>query len=430
MDDTVKMSTENAHRPGNTPESGGGKPGASRRRLRRLALASLATVLALAAAVYAVHWVVFSRFHESTDDAYVAGNQVALMPQVAGTVTAILADDTQQVRQGQTVVTLSEADAKLALEQAEAGLADAVRQVRQLFQNAAQQKANVNVRKAELKKAQEDLDRRQALIGKRLVSAEEVQHARTALETAQAALVLAEHQSTAADVLVENTTLEHHPMVEQAKAKVRDAYLALVRTYIPAPVSGYVAKRSVQVGQHVTPGTPLMAIVPLQGVWVDANFKEGQLSDVRIGQPANLTSDLYGGDVVYHGKVLGLSAGTGSAFSLLPPQNATGNWIKVVQRVPVRIALDAQELARHPLRIGLSMNVEIDTHDKSGPVLAQGATPEPVYATPVFDAQAAPAEAVIRAIIAANGGGQAAENGLAAAAYPPANRYGAQRLVR
>ena len=222
------------------------------------------------------------------------------------------------------------------------------------------------------------------------------------MSSAQAALVAAEQGLAVNRARIDHTTVENHPEVRLAAARLRDDYVALQRTTIPAPVTGYVDKRSVQLGQRVQPGTALMAIVPLDQVWVDANFKESQLRHIRIGQPVRLTSDVYGGDVVYRGRVLGLGAGTGSAFALLPPQNATGNWIKVVQRVPVRIALDAGQLARHPLRISLSMEVTVDTHDRSGAALRDDAQSQDAYATSVYQDEAKGAQALIERIIGEN----------------------------
>jgi membrane fusion protein (multidrug efflux system) len=237
------------------------------------------------------------------------------------------------------------------------------------------------------------------------VSQEEISHARDAVASAQAALNAAEQQLAANRALTANTTISTHPNVMSAAAKVRDAYLANARNVLPAPVDGYVAKRSVQVGQRVSPGTPLMSVVPLNAVWVDANFKEVQLNHMRIGQPVEMTADVYGSSVVYHGKVVGFSAGTGSAFSLLPAQNATGNWIKVVQRLPVRVEIDPADLAKHPLRIGLSMQVDVTVKDESGGQL--GNAQNTVYQTNVFDHYGADADAEIARIIAENAGSNA-----------------------
>jgi membrane fusion protein (multidrug efflux system) len=355
---------------------------------------------------YGAYWALALRYVQSTDDAYVNGNVVQITPQISGTVVAIGADDTQFVSAGRTLVQLDQADAKVALDQADAQLAKTVREVRSLFATSAQLQATVAMRLSDLAKANEDLARRERLASSGAVSGEERQHARDAANSARAALLAAQQELEANRARVDRTTVDNHPDVRNAAARVRDAYLTYSRTALPAPVSGFVAKRAVQLGQRVAPGAPLMAIVPLDQVWVDANFKEPQLAGMRVGQPVKLTADLYGGKVVYHGKVAGFGAGTGSAFALLPAQNATGNWIKIVQRVPVRIALDAPELAAHPLQIGLSMQVEVDTHERSGDrlPLVQSA---PTYATDVFHSQDQLANERVRAIIAANEAGAA-----------------------
>jgi membrane fusion protein (multidrug efflux system) len=382
------------------------QPANNSKRKRMMAL--LVIVILIAAIAYGFYYFLVARFHESTDDAYVNGNVVQITPQVTGTVIAVNADDTQTVKAGDPVVVLDPADARVALEQSEANLGQVVRQVRGLFADDNQYQAQVEVREADLSRAQDDLRRRMLVAQTGAVSQEEISHARDAVKSAQAALDAAKQQLASNRALTANTTIADHPNVEAAAAKVRDAYLASARNTLPAPVTGYVAKRSVQVGQRVSPGNPLMAIVPLNGVWVDANFKEVQLKHMRIGQPVELTADVYGSSVVFHGKVVGFSAGTGSAFSLLPAQNATGNWIKVVQRLPVRIALDPQELEKHPLRIGLSMDADVSIKDENGGQL--GEAPNTVYQTNVFDKYGDQADAEIARIIAENagqgGGGQ------------------------
>jgi membrane fusion protein (multidrug efflux system) len=360
----------------------------------------LVIVILIAAVAYGLYYFLVARFHESTDDAYVNGNVVQITPQVTGTVIAVNADDTQTVKTGDPVVVLDPADARVALQQSEANLGQVVRQVRGLFADDNQYQAQVEVREADLSRAQDDLRRRMTIAQTGAVSQEEISHARDAVKSAQAALDAAKQQLASNRALTANTTIANHPNVEAAAAKVRDAYLANARNTLPAPVTGYVAKRSVQVGQRVSPGNPLMAIVPLNGVWVDANFKEVQLKHMRIGQPVELTADVYGSSVVFHGKVVGFSAGTGSAFSLLPAQNATGNWIKVVQRLPVRIEIPPAELEKHPLRVGLSMNVDVDVKDPAGAQLGTGSTS--VYKTDVFARYGDEADAAIARIIAEN----------------------------
>ncbi len=369
---------------------------------RRRTLVVVILLFVAAGAAWAAWWQMVGRFYESTDNAYVAGNLVEVTPQVAGTVIAIGADDTDRVQAGQMLVRLDAADAQVALDQAEAELARAVREVRTLYANNHALEANVRVREAELQRAQEGLARRTSLAEKGMETREDFDNARAGAAAARASLAAAREQLTSNRTLTDRVRVEDHPNVLRAAARVREAYLALKRVEIPAPVSGYLARRSVQVGQRVAPGAPLMAIVPLDQLWVDANFKEVQLREMRIGQPVRLTADLYGSKVEYRGKVAGLAAGTGGAFALLPPQNATGNWIKVVQRLPVRIALDAQELRQHPLRIGLSMSAEVEIRDASGAQLASAPRIGPAYATQAFAAPATEAEARVRAVIAAH----------------------------
>ena len=383
---------------------------------RKRLMTLLVGVILLAAVAYGVYYFLVARFHEDTDDAYVNGNVVQITPQVTGTVIAVNADDTQTVKAGDPLVVLDGADARVALQQAEANLAQTVRQVRGLFVNNDQYQAQIAQRQADLSRAQDDLRRRLAVAQTGAVSQEEISHARDTVKAAQAALDAAQQQLASNRALTSNTTIATHPNVLAAAAKVRDAYLNNARNTLPAPVTGYVAKRSVQVGQRVAPGNPLMAIVPLESVWVDANFKEVQLKHMRIGQPVELTADVYGSSVVYHGKVVGFSAGTGSAFSLLPAQNATGNWIKVVQRLPVRIELDPKELHDHPLRIGLSMQADVDIKNENGSQL--GNAQNTVYQTNVFDKYGADADAEIARIIAENAGSNA---GLAQQKQPVAS---------
>ena len=372
---------------------------------RRALLLSLLVGLFLAAGIgYGIYWALIARYVESTDDAYVGGNLVQITPQVSGTVLAIGADDTDHVEAGQTLVELDQADSRVALDQAEAALARSVRQVRNLMATGAELEANVALRETDLARTRADLERRAPLAASGALPAEELQHARDAVASTQAALEAARQQLAAHRTLVDRTTVETHPEVLSAAARLREAYLAYARTALPAPVSGIVAKRSVQVGQRVGPGAPLMAVIPLDQVWVDANFKERQLLNLRPGQAVKLYADIYGGAVEFHGRVAGFGAGTGSAFALLPPQNATGNWIKVVQRVPVRIALDPAELAQHPLQLGLSMVVEVDTHERNGEPGPKAARTAPAYQTKAYASLAEIADQRVAAVIKANGG--------------------------
>jgi membrane fusion protein (multidrug efflux system) len=361
----------------------------------------------LVAAGYGVYWARDLRYTDYTDDAYVSGNVVEITPQISGTVVAIDADNTQFVKAGQPLVHLDRADAEVALQRSEAQLARTVRQVRNLFSTAGQLNADVAARKTALTQAQDDYSRRARLERTGAISQEELQHARDAVESAQAALLAARQQLAANRAWVDGTTIESNPAVRAAAAAVHAAYLTYVRTVLPAPVSGFVARRDVQLGERVSPGMPLMSVVPLSQVWVDANFKESQLADMRVGQPVTLTSDLYGSGVVFHGHVVGFGAGTGSAFSLIPPQNATGNWIKIVQRVPVRIEIDRRDLAAHPLQIGLSMRAYVDVRDDRGPRLPEVAHAVADASTDVFSSANARADQTVQRIIAENDPGAA-----------------------
>ncbi len=384
----------------NTPTSAPSKKAPKRKKI----LLVIGSVFALVGAAYLVEWVVVGRFSEETENAYVQGNVVQVTPQIAGTVTKIYVDDTNVVKAGQPLVSLDGADADIALAQAEAQLAQTVREVRTLYTNQSQAQANLTLRQTDLARAMEDMNRRKALAGSGAVSAEEIRHAENTVTSAQAAIDVAQEQLASGRALTDGTTVQQHPNVLRAAARVQEVLLAQTRTTLFAPVAGEIAKRNVQVGQRINPGAPLMAIVPLEQLWVDANFKESQLGKIRVGQSATLVADLYGSKVQYKGKVVGMAAGTGSAFALLPAQNATGNWIKVVQRVPVRIALDPKQLAEHPLRVGLSIHADIDLHDQSGAAIGENVSKAVVMSA--FSEVAAPADAKtkarIDAIIAAN----------------------------
>jgi membrane fusion protein (multidrug efflux system) len=369
---------------------------------RRRALLIVTGIFILAGLLWFLLWYFVLSTRVSTDNAYVGGNQVAISAQVPGTVVAILADNTQRVEAGQVLVKLDRTDADTRLQQARSALAQAVRGVRQQTSSATGADAQVVAARLDLKKAQADLKRRLPLIAAQAESPEIVQHLRDGIEQAQAAVSAAEAQAAAAHAAVEGTDVAQNPVVMQARANFRAAWVAAQRNAIYAPVSGYVAQRSVQLGNSVAAGQQLMTVVPLHDLWVEANFKESQLRHIRIGQPAKVVSDVYGGDAEFHGKVIGLGAGTGSVFSLLPAQNATGNWIKVVQRVPVRIALDNKELDKHPLRIGLSTDVTVDIRHDQGSVLANAPAQAPVAQTDVYDRMASQADAEAERIIRAN----------------------------
>lgn len=382
-----------------TPQQPGSKKGK-----RKGALLLLTLLFIIVAVAYGIYWFLVLRHFEETDDAYVAGNQVQIMAQVSGSVTKVWADNTDYVQKGDPLVTLDQTDAQQAFEKAQTQLAASVRQTRQQMINSKQLQASIEVKKTALSQAQTDLNRRIPLGAANLIGREELQHARDTVASAQAELDVAIQQYNANQAMVLGTKLEQQPAVLQAATEVRNAWLALQRTKIVSPISGYVSRRSVQPGAQISSTTPLMAVVPATNLWIDANFKETQLAHMRIGQPATVISDIYGDDVKYTGKVVGLDMGTGSAFSLLPAQNATGNWIKVVQRLPVRIELDEKQLAEHPLRIGLSTLVEVNTTDRGGEMLASQVRSSPVYESNAREIGLEPVNKLINDIIQANAG--------------------------
>ena len=350
---------------------------------RAFYLILLTVVLSIIFILCFLYWFVIDRFYEETDNAYVNGNIIPITAQVDGIVIAIEADSTQFVKAEQPLVQLDPIDSFIAFEQAKADLASTVRKTHQFFLNNSGLNASIVAHEASLERADQDLKRRANSIDYGAVSKEELTHAQNTFKNEEAVLAQARSALLANKALTDNTNLENHPSVLSAIAKLKKAYITYLRTTLRAPIAGEVAKRTVQVGQRITTGTVVMTIVPLDEVWVDANFKEKQLRTMRIGQPVTLTADLYGSSVKYHGTIFGFSAGTGSAFALLPAQNATGNWIKVVQRLPVRIQLDPQELQAHPLRIGLSMEVTVDTHNRQGQFISTNKKPT-VYKTTIY----------------------------------------------
>lgn len=388
------------------------QPGSKRKRV----LSIIALAFASVGLLWAIYHFAYGRYHVTTENAYVGGNMVEITPQVGGTVTRIAVDENDYVQAGEVLVELDTSDTDIALAQADAELARTVREVRMLFANTEGIRAQMAAREADLgasraayERARTEYERRADLKDTGAVGGEELANARLQMEAAAAqvkaseqAVAAAREQLSANRAQIEGTDVANHPRVQAAAANVRAAYLQRERQKIVSPIAGYVARRSVQLGQRLQAGTPLMAVIALDEVWVDANYKEVEIEDVHIGQPATLESDLYGGSVEYHGTVEGIGSGTGSAFSLLPAQNATGNWIKVVQRVPVRIKLNGDELQKHPLRLGLSMHVNIDSHDRSGPRLANVSRTTPAYATQVYERENANADEHVAQIITAN----------------------------
>src|SRR5471030_932488 len=357
---------------------------ASNDRKRRRVLVGITLAFIAAGIAYAIYYEAVLSKSQDTDNAYVGGNLVTLSSQVAGNVQEIRADETQMVLAGAELVKLDSADADVALSQAEARLGNVVRQQRQRYADVAQYDATVAERQLALKDAEDDLARRKPLAADHTVSGEDVAHARQAVDNARAAIAVAQKQADAAKSGIEGVAPAQHPAVQAAKADYVQAWLAARRNSILAP------------------GTPMLSIVPLDQLWVDANFKESELRNIRVGQSATIEADMYGSKVTFHGKVLGLSAGTGSAFSLLPAQNASGNWIKVVQRVSVRIALDPKELREYPLRIGLSTTVNVDIRDTGGPMLGAPMPPSAVYSTKSLVQPLSQAGSAADAIIARN----------------------------
>jgi len=335
-------------------------PATRRKMLRKRLFIALGTLLLLAG-VGAGSWYWFvSQRYVSTDDAYVSADSAQVTPQVAGTIQAVPVTDTIHVKRGQVLVQLDRSDAQLALAQAEANYAQSLRLVRQNFANADEAAAQIAGKSSDVERATLDYQRRVALMQAGATSAQDLSNTKNTLDTARSALRAARETLAAQQALVRGSDVEHNPQVLQAKAGLDTARLNLSRTVIRAPFDGIVAQKAAQIGQRVDVGQVLMTVVPVSRAYVNANFKESQLTRVHNGQTVTLTSDLYGSRVAFHGRVEGLSGGTGSAFAVIPAQNATGNWIKVVQRLPVRVAIDSRELEQHPLRVGLSMDATID----------------------------------------------------------------------
>jgi membrane fusion protein (multidrug efflux system) len=399
QDNSQKYKSAQDGSPSQNDAPTGDKP-QSRKSRRPATIAMLGALIVIAG--IGIYYFAFERNQVKTTDAYVNGNMVRLTPQVAGTVIAINTDNTQYVRRGQVLVQLDPHDNEVVLEQAKASLGQTVRDVAQLFTQEARDTAAVAAAQTQLTQATQDLDRDRPVFDVHGVSAETIVHDENAVRNARALLNQAQANLASTRAEIVGASTEDHPRVLQAEAGVRTAWLAAARTRVVAPVSGYVVSRAVQLGQQVSPTTEMLAIVPIDSVWIDANFKENQLRDLRIGQPVDVKADIYGAHVKYHGKVLGLNAGTGSALAILPAQNASGNWIKIVQRLPVRIGLDPEELAEHPLFLGLSTTVHVDTHDLKGASLSEKPVWSAALDTPAYDYQMAGVDDEIRAIVARN----------------------------
>jgi membrane fusion protein (multidrug efflux system) len=396
----MKTSEENS-----LPLSEGSQP-KNKKKKRNNILILLTLFFFALGAVYGIYWYLFARHQESTDNAYVVGNQIPIMSQVAGSVTTVNFDNTDFVKSGSVLIQLDSRDTELALAKAKNELALAVRQIRQQLVDRKRYQAAIEQKEIALRKAQSDFERRKTLGRQELIGKEELQHAYETVALAQAELKMAieQYNSNVAGTL--DTPLEKQPLVEKAADGVRDTWLSLQRTKIVSPVDGYISHRNVQVGSRINTASPLMSIVPATNMWIEANFKETQLANMRIGQPAKIISDFYGDDVVYTGKVTNIYMETGSAASILPAQNATGNWIKIVQRLPVRIELEPEQLKQHPLRIGLSTKTTVDTADTRGAMLSTIERTQPAYHTNALDIDMSPANKIITDIINSNSSNQ------------------------
>lgn len=369
---------------------------------RKKGLSIFILLLIVSGILAAFYWLFFLKDIESTEDAYVGGNQIMVSGQVAGNVAKINVDNMDKVRAGDILIELDDTNAKLSFEQAQSNLANAVRQIKQLEFTVQQLQAAVNANEITLAQAQGNLNRRMQLEKSGAIDQESFQHAKEAVALAKANLSSSQNQLAANQALLLARPLMQQPQIQNAAAAVKQAWLNLQRTQIKSPIDGYVARRSAQVGQAVSVGSPLMAVISTEQMWLDANFKETQLTDMRLGQPAEVHFDLYGKDKVFHGTVVGIDIGTGSAFSLLPSQNASGNWIKVVQRIPVRIQLDAQQIAENPLRIGLSATVKVNVANKDGAFLREIDAPRTHYTTDTLHYDESAVDSLIQSIIEQN----------------------------
>ncbi len=366
---------------------------------RKQLFVRLGTAVGLLALIAFCLWFFYFRYYRSTDDAYVHGNQIQLNSQIQGTVVSICAKETDFVEKDQILVELDPTDYLLSLEKAKSTLAYNVRQVVHMFAVYNSLKAQLVETEKHYEKTKIDYENRVPLVSSGAIGMEEFQHVTLQLEATKAQLEKVYEQLLAQKALVGKTTIEEHPLVVQGKEMVREAWVNFQRTKIVAPTDGYVGPRKVQLGESVSPQTPLLSVVPLNEIWVHANFKETQLDKMRIGQKASIEADMYGRGVRFTGTVVGLLPGTGNAFSLLPPQNATGNWIKIVQRLPVRISLDPESVTKHPLMLGMSLNVRVDVSNVDGPVLSHKKETKPLYTTSVYRRQEEGAEEIIQGII-------------------------------
>lgn len=380
-----------------TPEAPPSSPPKERHLLRWFTL-----FLIILAVAWFCLWFFYLRYYESTDDAYANGNMVTINAAVSGSVIAFYADDTDYVQEGQLLVTLDPTYYKIAFDKSLASLAATILHVKQLRDQVQVKQALLENKTVALSKARFDYQNRSLLVSSLAVSNEDFIHSRDDLMIAELNVRQAEYELKEASDAAGNMPIEGHPLVEEQKNGIREAFYRLKHCHIYAPTSGYIAQRSVEVGEWASVDTPLMAIIPDTYIWVDANFKETQLTYMRVGQPAVVWFDLYGSDVKFEGKVLGIASGTGSVFSLIPPQNATGNWIKIVQRLPVRISLDPDKLKEYPIRLGISAEVDVDITQTDLPIMSQPKPVKAIGATHVFDIDLSEVDALITEVINAN----------------------------
>lgn len=362
----------------------------------------ISAIILIIGITWFVLWLLYFRFYQSTDDAYVRGNLVNVTTVISGTPIAFFCDNTDLVKKGQLLVQLDDTYYRIEYNRQKANLADTILKVKQLYDSVNENIANVENKRIAMEKAGYDYNNRSKLIDSKAITNQDFSHSRDDFNMAILSLKQAEYQLSMAKDLAGNTPIEKHPLIEIAKNELRTAFYQLKHCSIYAPATGYVAKRNVEVGQWVSPSSAMLAIIPIDYIWVDANFKETQLNNMRIGQPAKVHIDLYGSSVEFEGKVAGIESGTGSVFSLIPPQNATGNWIKIVQRLPVRIILDQETLKKHPLRLGLSSYVTVDISNTDGPVLAPYPVKKTIASTNVFDLNLNEVEEAIERILQEN----------------------------
>ncbi|MCH9609523.1 MAG: putative multidrug resistance protein EmrK [Chlamydiales bacterium] len=357
------------------------------RRRRNIFLGSVLGFAFFIVIVWFLYWLIYGQFHVKTDDAYVHGNKLSLTPQISSGVAAIFAEETNFVEQGQLVVKLSTEESLITFNKLKEELGSTVRQVSGYFHDAEAKQAELELTRANLRQAELDLLHREGLAQTGAISKEEYEQYQTNVIVREAEVEAAQKELEKAEALIVDVTVETHPEVLTMVTKLRQAYYNIIRCNILAPMSGYIAKRSVQVGDYIREGETMLEIVPLNYLWVEANFRENRLKRIRIDQPVTFTADMHGRGVKYHGRVVGLTAGSGNAFALLPPENASGNWIKVIQRVPVRISIDPAEILQNPLVLGVSIHINVDAHDTKGSMIAQTATQFPLYTTDIYKEQ-------------------------------------------